>query len=340
MSGEKARIGVLGTGVIIRDYHMQVLADNNRATMVAAGNLRLASLERLAQDFGIPVTYTDFDLMAQDPDIDAVVIGLPNFLHAPVTIRMLEEGKHVLCEKPMALTVADAQAMVDAADASGRKLMIAHMWRYDPEIRWLRDVISSGILGRVFKVKAQMVVFPDGPPLDSWFVRPEYAGGGALADMGIHAIDTISFLFQDDVRATRVFAQTGTYIHDIGVDDTANVIVEYDNGVAAIIEAGWFHNFADGPEGAVQVFGTKGYARTFPTELHCDIGGAWGEYHPEMPPRRQQCDLQMYAAQMDHFLDCVLHDREPMPDGRLGLQSVVVLEEAYRSAESGESIAL
>ena len=340
MSVERVRIAVLGTGTIIRDYHLPVLSDNDRAEVVAAGNLHAASLETLARDFGIPKAYTDFELMAQDPDIDAVVVGLPNYLHAPVTIQMLRAGKHVLCEKPMAMTVAEAQAMVDAADASGRQLMIAYMWRFDREICWLRDVVDAGTLGSVFKIKAQSVVFPGGPALGSWFVRSEYAGGGALADMGVHSIDTISSLFHDAVRPIRVFAQVGTHFSDIDVDDTANLMVEYDNGMTAIIEAGWHHNFADGLEGAMQVFGTEGYARTFPTELHCDIGGAWGQYLPEMPPRREQCDLPMYAAQMDHFIDCVLGDRSPTPDGRQGLQSMILLEAAYRSAESGKSISL
>ena len=338
MGSEKVRIGLLGTGVIIRDYHWPVLRENERAEVVAIGNLRGDSLQTVARDLGIRGTYTDLELMSRDAGIDAVVIGLPNYLHAPVTIQMLRGGKDVLCEKPMAMTVKEARAMVDAADATGRKLMIAHMWRFDREIRWLRDVIDAGVLGTVFKVKAQDVLVSEGP--ESWFIEPKHAGGGALADMGIHAIDTISFLFHDALRPVKVFAQMGTYHLPIEVEDTANVTVEYDNGMAAIIEAGWYHNFADGPEGAVQVFGTKGYARTFPTELHCEIGGAFGAYRPSMPPRKQQCDLPMYAAQMKHFIACVLGDESPVPDGRQGLVSMTVLEAAYQSARSGEAVSL
>ena len=329
---DRVRIGVLGTGIIIRQFHLPVLLDNARAEVVAAGNLRAASLQNLAKDFDVPKTYTDFDLMAQDPEIDAVVIGLPNYLHAPVTIQMLQAGKHVLCEKPMAMTVAEAQAMIDAANASGRKLMIGHMWRFDREIRWLRDVMDAGMLGSVIKVKTQAVWTGDGPPLNSWLVRPEFAGGGALADMGIHSIDLISFLFHDSVHPTQVFATAGTHFRQIEVEDTASLLIEYENGVAAVIEAGWYHNFADGPEGAVQVFGTEGYARTFPTELHCSVGDAWGQYCPSMPPRRQQCDLPMYVSQMDHFMDCVSSDQDPVPGGPHGLQTMLILEAAYRSA--------
>ena len=339
MSIQKVRVGVIGTGLIIRDYHLPVLLANERAEVVAAGNLRAASLEALAREFGIPRIYSDLDLMAKDPEIDAVVIGLPNYLHAPVTIQMLQAGKHVLCEKPMATTVGEAQAMVDAADGSHKTLMIAHNWRFDRETRWLRDVIDAGVLGSVFKVKEHHVgAAGDGPPMDGWFARPEYTGGGALIDMAVHSIDTISFLFKDRIRPTRVFAQTGAYLFPIDVEDTANVIVEYDNGMTAIIEAGWEHPFLDGPEGAVQVFGTRGYARTLPAEMHCDIEGAWGQHRPCMPPRRRHGDRSMYTAQMAHFIACVLDGEEPASGGRQGLRAMTLIEAAYRSAETGTSV--
>jgi glucose-fructose oxidoreductase len=126
----------------------------------------------------------------------------------------------------------------------------------------------------------------------------------------------------------------------IDVEDTANVIVEYDNGMTAIIEAGWEHPFLDGPEGAIQVFGTAGYARTQPPELHCNIEGAWGQYRPCMPPRRRHGDRSMYIAQMAHFIACVLDGEEPIPGGRQGLRAMTVVEAAYRSAESGASVSL
>jgi predicted dehydrogenase len=337
---EQVRIAVLGTGIIIRDFHLPILRECSRAKVVAAGNLHAPSLQTLAEQFAIPKTYTDFDLLAHDPEIDAVIIGLPNYLHASITVQMLRAGKHVLCEKPMAMTAAEAQGMIDASDGAQRKLMIGHMWRFDREVCWLRNVIDSGILGAIFKIKAQAVWIGDGPPVNGWFVQPGLAGGGAMADMGIHSIDIISFLFHDRLRPVRVYAQMGTYCLPIQVEDTANVTVEYDNDMTAVIEAGWNHNYADGPEGSVQVFGTEGYARTFPTELHCRIGGTWGQYRPTMPPRRQQCDLPMYALQMEHFLDCILKDQNPVPGGQQGLRAMALLDAAYRSAQQGASVSM
>ena len=184
----KARIAVIGTGKIIREFHLPALIQNSRADVVGAANLRSASLETLAKSFGITKTYTDFDLLAQDTDIDAVVIGLPNYLNAPTTIKMLRAGKHVLCEKPMARTVAEAEAMVEAAENSGRALMIAHVWRSNKEMHWLRDVITSGKLGRIFKCRAHAVPAGWGPQTGSWRTQAELSGGGAFADIGIHSV--------------------------------------------------------------------------------------------------------------------------------------------------------
>jgi predicted dehydrogenase len=334
---EKVRIGVVGTGTIMRDYHMLTLKDNPRAEVVAAGNLHADSLVKFAGQHSIRRTYTDLERMAQDPEIDAVVIGLPNDLHAPIASAMLEAGKHVLCEKPMALTVAEGRKMVQAAENARRRLMIGHMWRFDHEIRWLRSVVARGILGKIFKVKSHAVWLHDGPPLGSWFVQRKHAGGGALADMGVHAIDTLRYLL-GEARPLRVFATTGTYFRDIELDDTANLLVEFEGGVTGFIEAGWYHPYADGLEGHSQVYGSEGYARALPSQLVTNVEGAWSITCPEMPKRQQQCDLPMYRRQMEHFLDCVLHDQEPIPGGCEGLWALRVLEAAYQSSNSGQVV--
>jgi predicted dehydrogenase len=333
----KIRIAVIGTGIIVRDYHMLTLKDNPRAEVIAVGNMHGDSARALAERYHIPKVYTDFDRMAADPDIDAVVIGLPNYLHAPVTVQMLEGGKHVMCEKPMALNVAEGKRMIAAARQADRRLMIAHMWRFDHEIRWLRDVVTSGVLGRIFKVKSHAIWLYEGPPLNAWFVQRQAAGGGSLADMGVHSIDTLRYLL-GEARPLKVFATTGTFLRPIELDDTANLILEFEGGVTAFVESGWYHLYADGLEGYSQIYGTKGYARALPSELHTQVGGVWSVTRPQMPARKQQCDMPMYHRQMEYFLDCVETGQEPMPGGREGLWALRVLEAAYRSAESGQAV--
>src|SRR5262249_40143420 len=127
-SMKPARIGILGVGQIVRNFHLPALLGNARARVVALGNHRIESMQPLADAFAITKTYTDRARMAEDPEIDAVVNALPNSLHAPLTVQMLQRGKHVLCEKPMAISAEEARQMTMTAAAADRTLMIAHVW--------------------------------------------------------------------------------------------------------------------------------------------------------------------------------------------------------------------
>src|SRR5262249_40243350 len=155
------------------------------------------------------------------------------------------------------------------------------------------------------------VVAGRGPKLDSWFVRPEMAGGGALADVGIHSMDMISFLFDDRLQPLSVTARIGNCFRSLEVEDTASVSVEYDNSLLAQIEAGWYHRQAPEPHGAVELFGTLGYARTLPAWLHCRASGGWEESVPAFACRHPDDDPGVYADQMNHFLDSILEGRPP-----------------------------
>ena len=337
----KLKIGLLGTGIIIRNSHILTLINNPLAELVAVGNLHQDSLRKIADDFKIPKTYTDFAEMAADPDIDAVVNALPNYLHAPVTIQMLKAGKHVLCEKPMALSVKECEDMIDTAKKTGYKLMIAHMWRFDREIIWLRNVIMSGKLGKIFKAKSHEVliydIFGEDPSTKSWFVNKSLAGGGAMTDMGIHSFDTLRFVL-GDIRPTKVFAKIGTFFKDIEVEDTATLMLEFEGGIISLIEAGWYNLYADEKQGYTQIFGTKGYARAVPSELQIDIEGEWSFVKPQIPQRKQQEDLSAFQAQMDHFLNCIIKNKEPSPNGNDGLWAMKILEAAYHSDKIGDSV--
>lgn len=337
---DRLRIGVLGTGAIVREFHLPALLANPRVQVAALGNRHPGSLAQLAQAHEIQKTYTDFDRMAADPDLDAVVNALPNYLHAPASIAMLRAGKHVLCEKPMALNVTEAEAMLAAAAAAGRKLVIAHPWRSSQEYAWLRGVVAAGTIGPIFKVRAHAVLAGAGPSADSWFVQPEFAGGGALTDIGIHAIDTISYVFDDRPRPVTVFARIGTHFQPIQVEDTATVVIVYDNGMVAELAAGWRHQYANSPHGALELFGAQGYARTFPAEVHSALSGVPGVFRPAWPAVAEHINASMYAAQIDRFVDCVVHDAPPACAARNGLMGMRVLEAAYRSARSGEAVKL
>ena len=152
--------------------------------------------------------------------VDALVIGTPNFLHAPQAIAALEAGVHVLVEKPMAMSVAEAEKMLTASAKSGAKLMVAHCWRFDQDVNWLK--VESSKLGRIIRTKGYGVHSNWGP--GGWFTQKALAGGGAMADMGIHALDTARYLLGDP-QPVSVYAKIGTFYKNFDVDDTGVIVV-------------------------------------------------------------------------------------------------------------------
>ena len=336
---KKVRFGIAGAGVIVREYHLPVMVTNPRLEVVAICDVIEAAVRRSAERFNIPKTYSDYSALVAHSGLDAVLVAVPNNLHAQVAAAAFAAGKHVLCEKPMARTVEEAHCMLDAAESAGKSLAIAHPWRCDQDYRWLHDVVASGCLGKIFKVRCHAILTEDSPPVDSWRFKRGIVGGGALTDLGIHLIDAVSYLFDDQLRPQSVFAKTANLFTDTEVEDTATAIFDFDDGLTVTVEAGWHHNFQNSPHGAIEIFGTEGYSRTFPTELYSKVEGAWGRYQPNLHAARPHIDLSMYAAQIEAFVDHVLAGRKLPCDGRQGLRNVEWLDAAYESARKGEPVA-
>jgi predicted dehydrogenase len=308
------RVALLGSGWVM-NLHAQAVLDHPRGELAAAANWREASLAGLAARFGIGRTTTRWQDLVTADDVDAVVIATPNALHAPQAIAMLEAGKHVLVEKPMARTLAEADDMLAAARASSGFLMIAHCWRFHDDVRALRRRIAAGELGEVVKTRGYGVHAGWGP--SGWFVDPELAGGGALLDMGVHAIDTARYLLGDPEPAG-VCAAIGTRYGDYPVDDDAILLIRWSNGTNSIVESGWWQPHLAGMEADTEVYGTAGYARV------------WD--FTEGPEGYEHCAQPMYSAQMAEFLDAAAEGRQPQPSGEAGRVVMRVVDEAYRGA--------
>ena len=307
------RVALFGCGWI-QDFHARgVLACGHE--VVAVANHREESARAFAERHGIPRVTTDWETLARDPEVDAAVVATPNALHAPQSMALLEAGKHVLVEKPMATSVAECDAMIDAAARGGASLMVAHCWRFHPDVQAMRARIASGELGEVVKTRGYGVHAGWGP--SGWFTQKALAGGGALPDMGVHAIDTVRYLLGDPDPG-RVCAVIGTRYGTYDVDDDGILLISWEQGTNSIVESGWWHPHKEGLEAETEVYGTGGYARIFPRE--------------EPSEDYEHCTQPMYTAQMAEFLGAIEDGRPPMPSGWDGRVVLDVVERAYASA--------
>ncbi len=274
----------------------------------------------------------DWHAAATAHDVDAVVIATPNALHHPQALAALGAGKHVLVDKPMAMTVAQSREIVAAATAANRTLLVGHMWRYRAEVIALRNEVVHGAVGTPVRTRGFGVHAQWGP--GGWFVDPALAGGGALIDMGIHAIDTARFLLGDP-QPTRVTASLASvhgaehgYDRASGIDDDGLVLVEWSGGALqladawSVVESGWWQPRLEGAEADTEVFGSAGTRRIWP---HLLVDGA-------MPDGYVHCDLPMYQAQMADFAHCCRTGDTPVASADVGLTAMTIVEDAYRSA--------
>lgn len=323
-------IGIVGTGYISKIHARAV--KNCGAELSAVVNHKTESMESFAREFDNSRQYQNLESLLKENRLDALVIGTPNFLHAPQTIAALNAGVHVMVEKPMAMNAQEAEQMWEASEKSGAMLMVAHCWRFDRDVLWLKE--QSTKLGNIIRTKGYGVHTYWGP--SGWFTQRQLAGGGALADMGIHALDTARFLLGDP-KPVSVYAKLGTHYKDFDVDDTGVLLVEWENGATSYIESGWWQPHADGPEGATQLYGTQGFGQLFPTRLEIpnmekqsvDVIDSGFEF-----PRDEHCPQSMYDAQMAYFIECIREKKTPVPGAAEGLTNMKIIDAAYESSRN------
>lgn len=328
------KIGFAGAGYII-NIHAQA-ARNNGAELAAVAEKFVEKVVPFGKKFRIKQQYETVEQMLAAGGVDALVIGTPNFLHAPQAIAALQAGVHVLVEKPMAMSVAEAEKMLAASAKSGAKLMVAHCWRFDQDVNWLKA--QAARLGKIIRTKGYGVHSNWGPA--GWFTQKALAGGGALADMGIHALDTARYLLGDP-QPVSVYAKIGTHYKDYDVDDTGVILVEWDNGTTSYIESGWWQPYSDGPEAGTQLYGEKGFGQLFPTRLLLpnDAAQKVDEVKSGFKfPRKEHCPQSMYDAQMAYFLACIQSDQTPVPGGLEGLVNMKIVQAAYESSRTGLAV--
>ena len=327
------KIAFAGTGGINK-VHARA-AQTLVLDLVAAVNHKPESMAAFGEEFGIKRQYETVEALLKDGNVDALVVSTPNYLHAPQTISALNAGVHVMVEKPMSMNAQEAEQMCEAADKSGALLMVAHCWRFHPEVQWLKA--QSARLGKIIRTKAYAVHVHWGP--SGWFAQKQFAGGGAMADMGVHALDTTRYLLGDP-QPVSVHAKIGTHYGDYDVDDTGVILIEWDNGATSYIETGWWQPHSDSPEAGAQLYGLNGFGSVFPTRLELPneqeqkidvIDAGFGTSESHQPQ-------SLYDTQLKYFIECIETDQTPVPGGLEGWTNMKVVDAAYESSRTGKVI--
>ncbi len=275
-----------------------------------------------AEQFGTTFE-PDLDTLLARDDVDAVIICSENAHHARLTIAAAEAGKHVLCEKPLATTIEDGQAMIDVCARHGVKLQTAFPVRFNAATMALRDAVRSGQIGTPLAVNARN---PGTCPM-SWFVEPELAGGGAVIDHTVHVVDVLRWMF--DAEFTDVYAEIDTRIYDIPADDTGLLMLTMSNGVPVSLDTSWSRpaNWPIWGGVEIDVIGDEGVLRL---DAFADVIEMAEINGPSYSWQSTQVsgDPEMVSA----FIDAVRNNTPPPVTGEDGLRAVQVALGAYESA--------
>lgn len=343
----KLRVGIIGCGMITKVRHAPEYAENGNCEIVAFYDKDETRAKALAEEYGAECCTSVDELLALD--IDAVSVCVANAQHAEITIRALEAGKHVLCEKPMAVTLDECIAMVEAAERTGKILMIGHNQRYAKAHQKAHELIKEGAIGKVLSFETK---FGHGGPEiwtgtgNTWFFDKKQAGFGAMADLGIHKTDLIHYLIGEPITSVYAIINTLDKRYPdgslIGVDDNAFCLMQTDSGVTGILHASW--TFYGNEKNSAVIYGTKGVIRCYDDDNYSLIleqkGGEVIKYELEKLYKNEDQTLgdRNNTGVVDEFVSSILENREPLSSGEEALKAMRVIFAAKESAETGKKI--
>ncbi len=336
-SGAEKTVGfaLVGIGNLSMGQLLPAFAKCKTARPVALVSGHPDKAKQQAEQYGIDpkniYNYENFDSIKDNPAVDVVYVVLPNSMHAEYTIRAAQAGKHVLCEKPMANSVADCQTMIDACKKANRKLMIGYRLRYEPMTQKAIELAhSADDVGTIKQITAE-AGFNIGDP-NQWRLNRKLAGGGSLMDMGIYALNAVRYLSgQEPAEVSAVSYSTANDPRFKEVEETIAFELRFASGIVAscLSTYGFGCN-------RFRVYGTEGQLEAEPFQAY-QGNRLW----KSQKRNRQQVQYQPvnhFAAEMDDFSQCIQTDQPSRTPGEEGLRDVKVMMAAYESARAGKAV--
>lgn len=328
--------GILGAGKIVERQMVSAIAQASDQQLVAVMRRDLAAARAFAATHGVPHAYDNPAALLADPSVNAVYVATPPHLHAALTIQAAEQGKHVLCEKPLALNTAQAQQMIDACRANGVQLMVCYYQRYNTRHQQIKRLLAAGAIGQVTALRINFSdYFPPTPGF--WHHDPAISGGGPLMDLGIHAIDLVRYLCGP---VAAVMAMLDTLAADSWVEDTATLLLKLANGAQAVVTSHWSTAiFEPQQANGLEIYGTAGTIQAAPIQAKDSAGSlrlltAEGVQDFSVAPG----GVRPHVALLADFAQAIATSGPSPIAGEEGLAGLAVVEAAYQSAKTGKKI--
>lgn len=348
---KEIRIGVIGAGFIGR-VHLERFGALDGVRLAGLSDMAPELATAAASKYGVEKLYPSAEALIESDEIDAVVVAVPNKHHAPLTVRALERGKHVLVEKPMALNGEAAREIVDAGKRAGVTLMVAHQMRWLPEPQLAKRMVEAGELGDVYNAKCGMWRRKNIPGWGSWFTRMAESGGGPMIDIGVHVLDMAMWLLGNP-RPSTVFGSTyakfgpqkrgtgswGTPQWDgvFDVEDLATAMIKMEDGSTLTLEVSWTANTLSDNRHFIDLMGTEGGASIRGNEL------TFTSHKFDRPidvPVEAPNKGEARSLLAEHFAACVRTGEPPISDAVSGLVNNTIIDAIYQSAKTGRSVDL
>lgn len=333
---QRVNVGVIGAGAISQLMHLPILSERTDVDVTAVADPDGAKARAVAQRFGVPRVMTDDELIAAD-DIEGVVICAPSFLHEDFAAECLKAGKHVLVERPMSLSPGGARRLLEVAEDRGNGLVIGLSHRYQANVRALRSAVAEGALGELGTVRVTWLNRAVRRPRTGWRRRALEAGGGALMDLGVPALDLALWIlgYPEVERVTATTRGDG-----FDVEEEAHLFAVTKDGVAVTLTASW-RLHAPEDRHRLWIFGSDGGARLSPLSIYRQVGGRTVDVTPRQPIPRGGEDLftNGFRRLLDEFVRVAAGTAAASPPSEQVIL-MKLIEAAYDSAREGREVKL
>jgi predicted dehydrogenase len=335
--GDKLRVGLLGVGAIAQVVHLPVLAQLANVELVAVCDVDEPRARAIAARFGIPQVFRDDDRVFSSDDVDAIIICSPSHLHESQAIAGLQGGKHVLVEKPLALTPDAAQRVIEVAERTDRTLMIAMNNRWRPDTMALRPFARGGELGDIFLTRGAWLNRKVRVVRPTWRHRKDTAGGGAMMDLGVQSLDLCLWM-----QGFPEVASVITHMHfpdGMEVEDTAGILVRLTNGSAVSLTVSW-SLVAERDRHYLRMLGSRGSGAIAPLGVYKEVEtGQIIDVTPAVSLGRENLYTASYRQELSHFVAVARGEaEEPLP--REQVQIMKIVQAGYRSFAEKREIEL